>query len=341
LPTGEVIIEGPVILDIERVADAPGSAIRVTWLINKTDYPQYSGSQVDIYYARGNGTGQYPSSFASKMISGDKLAAGSPANVSITGAKSLEWDGQVGQGDNELYFIGCLAGRNINTEQAVAVGKVNVALAGEAASEGQNLIAVPFLPQPGASVAEVFGEGSGAVWEEGDLVQKKVASSPSYISAIYKDNAWKDLSRPTENPKFDIDPLFGNWVIVKSSKDITLVGKVINIPMDVAVYDGAGLATGGKGGKTLLGTIYPLEINLTDTSLITDGAAEGDLMQYKVSPLAPSYVSAIVIGGAWKNLSDPNKPLDPGIATLKVPNSYIFVRTSDTGFVWKRQSPYK
>jgi hypothetical protein len=328
--------EGAVILTIERISDAPGSAIKVTWALN----PEFTtGSEtVDIYYATGDGTGQYPTDFTQMVVEDDSVL--SLAGVTPDGGTAFQWANQVGAGDPELYFKGCLHAQASASGPSglagnVGVGKVNVSLQGEPANQGKNLISVPFLA-PSPLIKEVYGDGPDSVWAEGDMIQYKFAPSPAYKSAVYVGNTWKNGSNTAQDPPFEADHRFGNWIITKGDKDITLVGKVLNINVPIAIYDGAGLST---GGKTFLGMVYPVSFGLTSTSLIADGAQDGDMVQYKTAPLAEAYISAVVVGGSWKNGSNTAAPINDKIATFKVPNSYIYVRYGDAGFTWNRVKP--
>ena len=220
---------------------------------------------------------------------------------------------------------------------AWAVGKINIPLQGTTLNPGKNLVSVPFVPNS-RSVKDVFGEGTLSPWGRGDLIQYKYMASPAYLTAIYTaDSRWKDAANTANEPTFDVDPKFGNWIITTANKTVMVLG---NVPLggeEVAIFSGAGLAT---GGKTLLGQVYPVPVGLAGTSLISDGAANGDLIQYKRSPLEQVYVSAIMSGGDWKNAIDGSPTLDPKIAYLTIPNSYIYVRNAATGFTWRRARPY-
>lgn len=339
----EEAAEGAVILSIEKMSEVPGSAIKVSWRINTQDYPQLTGNEVvDIYYIVGDeGSGAYEvMDYDSMIIESDDLASRIPPGVSLVqGEKAFLWNNQVADGEPEIYFKGTLHGMKNDTAMglpsAVAVGKLNVRLQGEANNPGKNLISLPFLAND-VSVAGVFGQGSGTEWQEGDLVQYKFAASPAYESAVYSNGAWRDAANPADPPAFDVDYRFGNWIITSGTRRLTFVGKVLNIDVTVPIFGGSGLST---GGKTLLGMVYPMQFGLAQTSLIADGALEGDLVQYKVSPLNQVYVSAVVIGGQWKNAANPAEPLDPNIAILKTPYSYIYVRYGNAGFDWNRSKP--
>jgi hypothetical protein len=328
--------EGAVILSIERVSDAPGSAIRVSWELNQL---YTNGNElVDIYYATGDGSGQYPAAFTQLIVNDNNVQG--VADVSADGSNAFQWDGQVAGGEQEIYFKGCIDGYAqeigvFGLSGNVAVGKVNVTLGGESGNPGKNLVSVPFF-LPITTISDVFGDGADAPWQEGDLIQYKFAPSPAYLSAVYSSNAWRDAANTANDPQFEADFRFGNWIIVTGPRDICLVGKVPNFATQVTVYDGAGLST---GGKTLLGMVYPLTLDLANSSLIADGAGNGDLIQYKVSPLNQVYISAVVSSGEWKNAANTSQALDPNIATLKVPNSYIFVKYGNTGFIWNRVAP--
>ena len=134
-----------------------------------------------------------------------------------------------------------------------------------------------------------------------------------------------------------IDCNFGNWAILTAVKNISLVGNVVNNNSNVALYTGAGESS---GGKTLLGLTYPTAQALANTTLISNGALAGDLIQFKVSPANEAYVSAIVIGSDWVNAANPSDALDSRIATLTIPNGYIYVRNNNNaGFTWQRVKP--
>ncbi|KAF0134076.1 MAG: hypothetical protein FD145_930 [Candidatus Saganbacteria bacterium] len=328
---------GTVPLTISR----DGANIKIKWDLKY-------GNDTVIYYSTGNGEGQFNNSDLTKWV----VAAGVDFIDDSMMNQCIFHKDQVGAGakDKEVYYKGFLktavpgststdsrfSGKTI-LETAWAVGKVNVSLKGTANVQGKNLVSVPFKCQQGSKVKDVFGEGSGSVWKEGDIVQYKFAASPAYYSAIYTSaNVWKDAANANDDPKFEIDYKFGNWVITKDDKTITVVGEVVNKDTVVPVFSGAGETT---GGKTLLGMVYPVRLGLTSTSLINNGAADGDLIQYKISPLNEAYISAIVMGGAWKSASNPSNPLEKEIDVLAIPNSYIFVRYKNSGFDWNRAKP--
>lgn len=335
-PTGET--SG---LTILRAGDSAGSDITIKW-----DPTKFGGSNPRIYVMTGNGYGDYLNTYDAsvwyQVFDGTVLTGGYPAyfgTFALGAGNTLIHKSQVGTGSNEVYYKGFVGVTppDATFAQAPAVGKVNVFLQGQSATTGKNLVSVPFSSVAANSVGEIFGDGSDAVWKDGDMIQAKIAPSPAYLSAVYKSGAWKDAADATQDPKFTVNYLFGNWAIIKEDKTITLVGNVIYTDSDVAVYDGNGLPS---GGKTLLGMIYPVKVGLTSVGLTTSGAADGDMIQYKDSPLAPSYISAVVVGGQWKNAADTASPMDSRIATLRLPSSYVFVRYGTSGFTWKRTKPY-
>ncbi|MFC1637663.1 hypothetical protein ACFL1W_01445 [Candidatus Margulisiibacteriota bacterium] len=312
-----------------------GSDVSVTW-----DNASYPGAQ--IYVLTGGGSGVFTNAYDGSNWKPYSDSAFS-GEFDDSSAGRLLHLAQVSTGHPEVYFKGVVTGIDVTTpsgtatlESAWAVGKVNIELEGASDNPGKNLISVPFLSKPDTSVVNVLDEGSGSIWAEGDLLQTKFAASPAYLSAVYTGGQWRDAARPSDAPAFDINYQFGNWLITGADKTLTVVGEVVRTDEEVAVYSGEGLST---GGKTMLGMIYPTAFGLASTGLISDGAAEGDLIQYKDNPLSPVYISAVVIGGQWKNAANPGVSLDPKIATLTLPNSYIYVRFGSTGFVWRRTQP--
>jgi hypothetical protein len=316
-----------------------GENLRISW--NQTLYPN-----PQLFVLQGDGSGQ----FTNEMDGWVSLATYSQTHPDeIDDPAGLRdgrivHNGQVGAGVPELYYKAVKAdivADDLPTiiPTAWAVGKVNIPLQGTVANPGKNLIATPLQTQQGMGVAAVLGEGAGTIWEAGDMVQSKIAASPAYKTAIYIDNTWRDAASPANSPSFNLNYRFGNWVITKADKTLTVVGAVLSTDQTVKVYGGGGLTT---GGKTLLGTVFPVPLGLSATSLVADGARNGDLIQYKLSPLTQAYISAVVSSGAWKNAANPSDPLDPRIATLTVPNSYIYVRFgdgADAGFTWRRTKP--
>jgi hypothetical protein len=311
------------------------SSVAISW-----DDGAYPGAQ--IYVLTGDGSGVFTNTYdGSNWKPYSDSAFSGEFNDSTPGA--LLHLAQISTGHNEVYYKGVVAGIDVTTpsgtatlESAWAVGKVNLGLQGSSDNPGKNLISVPFLARPDTSVLNIFDEGSGSIWDEGDLLQTKIAASPAYLSAVYTGGQWRDAARPSAAPSFDINYQFGNWLITSSDKTLTVLGEVVRTDEDVDVYSGAGLTT---GGKTMLGMVYPTAFGLAATSLITDGADEGDLIQYKDNPLSPVYISAVVVSGQWKNAANPSVALDPRIADLTLPNSYIYVRFGSTGFVWRRTQP--
>ena len=330
---------GTVPLNIAR----QGTGLMISW--DKALYPN-----PQLFVLAGDGSGQFTNNIDNNnwLPLTDYAAAhdGEIDDAAGLGDGRIVHGGQVGSGAPELYYKGVKAEISaadlpMILPTAWAVGKINAALQGTADPAGKNLIALPFQSQQGMTVAGVLGEGSETVWTEGDLVQSKFAASPAYKTAVYVGGAWKDAANTANAPAFELDPRFGNWLITKANKTATLIGEVLHDSPTVAVdvYGGAGLTT---GGKTLLGLVYPQALGLTATTLINDGARAGDLIQFKVSPLNPAYISAVVSEGAWKNAANPSEPLDPRISLLRTPNSYIYVRFgdgTDAGFKWLRTKP--
>ncbi len=325
---------------IDRVGDGVGDNIKIGW-----DPDIYKDPT--IYAMIGNGTGQYSNLLSAgwmEIFRGGKL---NPEGVSGLSLGTVDIDptdgflilkGHVGQEAPEAYFkiFSTVPADDAAFANAPAIGKVNVTLQGEAANPGKNLISYPFIAAS-MKIKDILGDGNDAQWQEGDMVQYKFAPSPAYLSAVYTaDKLWKDAANTANEPAFDVDYRFGNWAIVKGQREITFVGNVLADNSTVAVYNGAGLTT---GGKTMLGMVYPVALTLTDTSLITDGAQDGDLIQYKASALNQVYISAVVKEGAWKNAANTANPLDGNISLLVLPNSYLFVKYGDTGFDWNRVKP--
>lgn len=340
-PTAEVTAEAPagtVPLTIAR----DGANIKLNW-----DAATYPAPQ--IFARSASFDNSYDGTNWTKVAGGGGIIGGVTGFSGYSesgGTGTLLNDNQVGAGSSdEVYYKAVISTVNVTTptgqatlESAWAVGKVNVQLNGTAATLGKNLISLPFQTQQSMTVRDVLGEGTGTVWTEGDMAQYKFDAGPAYYTAIYTSGKqWKDAANTSHDPAFNFDYRFGNWIIVNEPKVVTMVGGVVNTDMSVAIYSGAGLPT---GGKTLLGMLYPAAFGLAATSLIADGAAEGDLIQYKLDPLAPAYISAVVSSGVWKNAANPGAALDPRIATLTVPNGYIFVRYGSTGLVWNRTRPF-
>lgn len=333
LATREPVYVDDFILFISRESETPVSGLLIWWDVTKINDPtiyMLLGEYSNTFTARG--------AFWEKVFANGSVLPFYSGSFEKVNAHTIRHKGQVGQGGAEIYYkaLGTGESETIDFPFAPAVGKINVSLKGQANNLGKNLISVPFV-QPINSVAEVFGEGSDSAWQEGDMVQSKIAPSPAYLTAVYTGGAWKNAANAAQPPAFNMDYKFGNWVITNADKVVTLVGKIIDHDQPVYIYDGAGLPT---GGKTLLGMIYPVSVGLASTSLITNGAAEGDLIQRKINPLEPAYISAVVSGGVWKNAADTSAALDPLIRTLILPNSYIYVRYGSTGFTWDRKKPY-
>ena len=341
---GMVLNEGPVILNIVRESETAGSAIKITWKINTTEFPAYlADNPVDIYYLTGSGSGEYTVNAGYvKVVNSNAFVPGALTGSVSVPLKEVTINDQVGRGSPELYFKGLIAGSaptvtgDYGLAGAVAAGKINMDLNGTTSTQGKNFLSVPFLITPESTLAIALGDGSDAPWTNGDLVQFKFRPSPAYQTAEYKDGVWKDSANTANPPPFGMEPNKGYVFVVKAPKVLCAVGKVINTNVAHEIY-----AKGGEvsGGKTNLGLIYPVQIGLTTTSLISDGAANGDLIQYKTSAIGEAYISANVTGGVWVNDANPSDPIDPRIATLKVPNSYVFVRYGDTGLVWNRTAP--
>jgi hypothetical protein len=223
---------------------------------------------------------------------------------------------------------------------AWAVGKINIPLQGTTSNPGKNLASVPFVPNSRA-VKDVFGEGATSPWSAGDVIQFKDSAAPAYLAALYTSgNQWKDAANSAADPSFDIDLKYGNVIITNSNKTTMVLGNVPVSNENIVVFGGAGI---GFGGKTLLGQVYPAPIGLAGSSLFTDGARDGDMVQCKDSPLNQVYVTAVARGGVWLNAVDNSPTLDPKIGTMTIPNSYIYVRygdLSDPGFTWRKVKPY-
>jgi hypothetical protein len=234
------------------------------------------------------------------------------------------------QGSDQINFPGTYL------QAAWAVGKLNVNLQGSAAEAGKNYVSIPFNCQQGTTIGNVLGEGSGTIWQPGDEVQYKFAAGPSFNTAILSANStWVDTSNG-QTPAWGIDYRFGNIVITNAAaKTLTFIGEVVKTNIDIPIYSGAGEA---PGGKTLLGMVYPVSLGLASSSLITDGAANGDMIQFKTAAVGEAYQSAIVSGSQWKSAST-GGALESNVATLKLPYSYQFVRYQNAGFTWHRTKP--
>jgi len=222
---------------------------------------------------------------------------------------------------------------------ATAVGKVDVGLKGTANIKGKNLFSVPFKVEGvEANVNNVFGSGTGSIWEEGDTILKKKLNSPAYYGAVYKAGAvdkWKDASNASNDPMFTVDPNFGYWAIVRTDKILTVLGKVDVEPTSAKIW-GAGQE---QRGQTLLGMYYPKQFSLQSSTLVQDGAANGDTIYYKKTALDPAYHAAVLVNGTWKDASNTaNNPVLE-VATLKLPYSYIFSRKVQADFTWQKTLP--
>jgi hypothetical protein len=304
----------------------------------------------DIYMLTGEGSGQYVSDVGwQKVLSGGSLTPfGRECSFSFVWSfpNELEHTDQVGRGFGEVYYKGLIAGVDpaatnsdtglSNLASARAVGKVNIAVNGTTDTLGKNIISIPFNSTD-LHLSHVFGEGTDSVWREGDMIQYKVTGSPSYLTAIYTSNRWRNAADPSSPPAFDVDYRQGYFILTRNAKIFTVLGSVINVDtVALNIYSGAGLPT---GGKTLLGMVYPVQVGLTSTGLST-GASERDLIQYKVDALSPSYISAVYSGGVWVNAANPRDLLSDSIAQLKVPFGYTYVRFGDSGFTFTRRKPF-
>jgi hypothetical protein len=345
-----LIDEGPVILQITREADTPGSAIRISWTINTTEYPELlPTAAVDIYALEGDGSGQYVNGGAGwfQVLGGAGVTDAGVARLVSMGVdgvfRSIRVDNQVGTAPNEIYFKGVIRGRpeplahaTWGLPGAAAVGKVNVPLQGTPANPGKNIVSIPLYPKIDRSVSAVFGQ---EIWLDEELIQYKYTGSPAYSSAKFLGGQWQNAARSGTPPAFEFDPRQGYEIIVRGDKVFSAVGGVINTSEAVVeIYNGRGLST---GGKTLLGMYYPLNFSLTGGSnLLVSGAGENDLIQYKTSPFSPAYISAKVVDGRWINAANAGADLPAVISNLRLPYGYTFVRYGDAGFTWRRARPF-
>jgi phosphatidate phosphatase APP1 len=319
---------GTVKLYISRV----NSDIRITW-----EAARYEALP-KIYILTGGGSGEYNNTAASWRLLTDGQPDVTPGGTTVSISSGLlTHQGQVGGGTAEAYYKGLLqssADLSYFIPSAEAVGKVNVQLVGGTTTPGFNLICVPFAYES-TTVADIFGVGSP--WQDGDQILKKTGPSPSYVTTVY-DSAhysgapWRDAGNTLNAPGFNLDTNYGNFAVVRNSKTITVLGRVLRSPVSVAVWG---------SGYTPLSLIFPARLALAASGLFSGaaGAANGDVIYNKTSAISPSYIGAVLVGGVWKDVSNTNNTPPAGIATLSLPNSYFFNRLNSTGFSWQRPSP--
>jgi hypothetical protein len=198
--------EGAVILSIERVADSPGSAIRVSWALN----PDYTtgNEQVDIYYFTGNGTGQYPDDFVQKIITNDSLSA-PPPGVTMDGSNAFLWPGQVGGGDPEIYFKGCITGKAdqsgpMGLDGNIAVGKVDMLMKRKPNNISYNSFAINLLPEAGDTFDSMFPAYSFVAIDPTlnklDADQIRAWDGTNWIAYFKSDTtqSWRSVMDPNE-----------------------------------------------------------------------------------------------------------------------------------------------
>lgn len=314
-----------------------GKDIQLNW------NPAFQNPQ--IFVMPGNGSGQFVNNNQAPWVSitGNKeFDDTSPAGLADG---ILVHTGQVGAGSThaEAYYKALQAGVKpddlnpdipaiSNFEAAPAVGKVDISLIGGGATQGYNLICVP-LANDVITVDSIYG--TGTPWEDGDQILKKTGPTPAYVTAVYDSadypNApWRDAGNSKLVPQFNLDTNYGNFVVVKNNKLITVLGKFNPSPLSVSIWG---------GGYTPLSLIFPLSISLSSSGLIADGAANGDVIYHKTSATSPSYVGSVLVGGAWMDVSNQNNPPPASLATLSLPNSYFYNRLGVKGFSWNRMLP--
>lgn len=320
----EGVPEGTVPLTIAR----DGNNILITW--NNGLY----GDNISLFYLPGDGTGIYTNTPDPwQAVDGNftlQLAQG-----------RITHNNQVGAGLTEVYYKALQPGYtrtslnsdNVNVlSTAWSVGKFNVNIEGQAANAGKNLMSIPFISQAGTTVASVFG--TGTPWQEGDIINSKNSADPTYLSAIYRNGSWASTVSGNA-PDFIFTPEYAFEIVTRANKIFTSVGEVPRDPISIAVW---GMSS-PPDGKTLLGMAYPRNFQLSDSTLIANGASNGDIIQYKVSALAPAYISAVVVNSQWRDASSGQAILPVEIGTLRPSLGYVYA-TKGGGFTWQRSPNY-
>jgi len=291
-PQPTTLTEGPVILNISRVDDKPGSDIKITWQINPLFYSPTinANTAVDIYFMTGKGSGEYESlSFKDLIISNNIFNPNLASSVTpdITN-KYFIFKNQVGAGAPEIYFKGLLTGANpqaidfTGLGAAVAVGKVLVTASGD---RNYNMIGVPMIQAPNSTFFNVF---SNAISQNGVEVYKFDNVSGGYVPAI-NSGAWdrEDIILSCGEAAWIYNPLDHDLVL-------TIIGKV------PPVVDGASIAPVtiyGSKKYNMISNPYPRYGTLSAIGLEPLSGSE----IYYFDNKAHAYVPALSDGKAWDN----------------------------------------
>lgn len=350
------------------------SDIEIAWTVGSDPGQLPTGKTADIYMLKGVlGEGVFTNKFNTDqwkpIVINNVVQSGYSNDFTIDLANNrLIYKNQVGTGNIESYFKGLVNGTlpddpnlwktdKTNFRVAPAVGKLNVTLNGSDTEEQKNLVCLPFVPSNGdLSIKNVLGQGASTTWAEGDMIQYKDGYSPSYQTAIYQNNQWvskdkkSDIIDPVTGdkkpvpPSFDFDIRCGYIIIVKSPiKVFTAVGQVLYDPVifdnpavDILIKGSPELDKGVEG-KTLIGMVYPKSVKLTDLDLPGAGASVNDMFQYKQGAAGQAYETGELKTDGWKNKDKGNGALDPSpnVATLKLPNAYVYVRKQATDIILK------
>ncbi|MBU0629476.1 MAG: hypothetical protein KKC80_00970 [Candidatus Margulisbacteria bacterium] len=320
-------LPGAIQLFISR--DVNKKDIKLSW-----DNDAYPDKPVIWALSDGNGSGSYVNTTATNKWSvfTTKLTTNSEGFFLHAA--------QVGDGLPEIYYKATEKGlddltktKGANTvaqilESAWAVGKMNISL-----QKGTSLVSLPFN-YPNSIIGEALGPAS-PVWQNGDLAFLKTSAGPNYKGAIYNNGQW--VSQTTGlSADINFDPRYGNLIYVGANKVFTAIGGVnaseqLNQPIAVTIWG---------GGGTHVGALFPRMIGLSQTSVITDGGADGDGLYMKTSAAAPDYAYAVLYNNSgnleWRSGVDPvNSPPPAVIGTLKPPYGYLYTR-SGSQFIWQR-----
>ncbi|MFC1637697.1 hypothetical protein ACFL1W_01615, partial [Candidatus Margulisiibacteriota bacterium] len=166
------------------------------------------------------------------LVASDLAAGGLPDGVSVdSGAKTITWDDQVGAGEREIYFKGCIAGQAavegpLGLSGNLAVGKVNVDLKQE-----YNCVTYPFNAAT-YTLAEIIGDQL----KEGDQLHWwDVGEWDEGSSRWTKQQAYYAVTKLAAWPDGEFKPAEGFYVyLLGKSRDekLTLVGKVGGFAVD-------------------------------------------------------------------------------------------------------------
>jgi hypothetical protein len=261
--------EGAVILAVERVSDAPGSALKVSWELN----PEYSSptDTVDIFFV----IGEYGSDFTLKVIEDDVLAATAPTGVSL-GTKSFEWPGQVGAGHPEIYFKGCLTGMADESGPTglagnIAVGKYNALVAAPVGPKTYkySFVSVPFFSSDPSADA-VFGEQLFGADSKANATELWGWTGTTFGDQMYlkSGTGWLPIGAFTPiNVSLGSGYVFKTKQSATEDRQLTLIGKVINVAFE-PISLGANL-------YSFIGNPYPKYFSLSDANLTSASGVFG------------------------------------------------------------------